>query len=144
MEQGAEDHPKGQQGDPDGSSPCQMAEKGSDDCAEYEKDQHPEMLEKPDPVGFVRSMPVLQLPGDADSDLADMVCGKGGGHRNALRLPEGIVLHGSDEVDGHLGYLNGSGITADISMAIRRVSHRMGSLCFTGFGSSSETTAPMR
>ena len=35
-----------------------------------------------------------------------MVGTEGGGHWNTFRLAEGIVLHGADEVDQHLGDLD--------------------------------------
>ena len=53
---------------------------------------------------------VFDKLGEPDGQLAQVVGAEGGGHGNALRLPEGVVLHGADEVDGDLSDLVGGGL----------------------------------
>lgn len=38
-----------------------------------------------------------------NSDLPQMVGTEGGGHGDFSGFPEGVVLHGGDQVDSHLG-----------------------------------------
>ena len=40
-----------------------------------------------------------------DADLPDVIGAEGRGHGYALRLTEGVVLHGADEIHHHLRYL---------------------------------------
>ncbi len=41
--------------------------------------------------------------GEKDTHLAHMVGAEGGGHGDALGFAEGVILHGADEIDHHLG-----------------------------------------
>ena len=106
MEQDAEQDTQGQQQHPQGLSQEQTAADGTDDRAAHKVHQHQEMLVQLLPVGLVGVPEVAQLHGQANADLAHMVGGEGGGHGRALSLPEGIILHGSNKIDGHLGNLH--------------------------------------
>ena len=41
--------------------------------------------------------------GKEDAHLTHMVGTEGGGHGDALGSAEGVILHGADEIDHHLG-----------------------------------------
>ena len=78
--------------------------------ADDEKQQHAQVHPQLGPVrGIVRAV-VAQLLGQPDADLADVIGGEGGRYRDALRLPEGVVLHGGDEVDRDLRDLHGRAV----------------------------------
>lgn len=110
VEQAGEDDAQGNNGQPDGLPHQQVAEDGAHNHARGEEKQHPGVGGQLSPVGLVAGMAVAQLLGQTHANLADVVGGEGGGHGDALGLPEGVVLHGGDEVDHHLGDLGGSGL----------------------------------
>src|SRR5699024_10769474 len=88
-----------QRGKPDGSSRKGVAAEHTDHAAEHEHRQHPQVLERPAKKrGVLFGEEVVQV----DAHLPDVVGAEGGGHRDALRLPEGVVLHRADKVDRHL------------------------------------------
>ncbi len=67
-----------------------------------------------------------------DADLPDVVCAEGRRHRYALRLTEGVILHGADEIHHHLRYLvrralrqQRGNTTAAISTMMNSVSQRI-------------------
>ena len=102
VEQREEDDPQRDHGEPDGPAHQQMAEDRARHGAQDEEKQHPAVAGQLAAVGFVGAVAVPQLLGQPDADLPDVVGGKGGGHRDALGLPEGIVLHRGHKVDDHL------------------------------------------
>lgn len=101
-----------------------MAEDRARHGAQDEEKQHPAVAGQLAAVGFVGAVAVPQLLGQPDADLPDVVGGKGGGHRDALGLPEGIVLHRGHKVDDHLQICTGavSGRNPSPSTAIISIS----------------------
>ena len=87
-----------------------MAEDRARHGAQDEEKQHPAVAGQLAAVGFVGAVAVPQRLGQPDADLPDVVGGKGGGHRDALGLPEGIVLHRGHKVDDHLADLHRRGL----------------------------------
>ena len=83
-----------------------MAEHRAGDDAGQEKSQHAKMPCQPQAVAFVIAVAVVPFLGQTDAHLPDVVGHKGGGHRYPFRLAEGIVLHGGQKIDGHLGNLH--------------------------------------
>ena len=60
------------------------------------------------PVRFVFRMKMLEFFCQSYPNLTDMVGYKCRCHRNALRLAEGIILHGGDKVDRYLEICTGA------------------------------------
>lgn len=92
---------------PDGFSKKKTAEESRDYAAENKGDQHDCMGPQPLKMG----RPFLGMADrfcKSDSHLPDVIGTEGGGHWNTFCLAEGIVLHGADEVDQHLGDLDRS------------------------------------
>ena len=52
----------------------------------------------------------VDYPDQSDAGLPDVVGTEGCGHRNTSSLPEGVVLHRTDEIDGDLGDLVRGGL----------------------------------
>ena len=60
------------------------------------------MLESLEQGSFIFFVDIF---GNADTELTHMVGTECGCHRNALCLTEGIILHGSNEIDSNLNNL---------------------------------------
>ena len=84
---------------PDCTTSKQIADDNANNTAAYKHTEHSEVVQHPfDKDGiFVRKKFVKM-----DSDLTDMVSTKSSCHRDSFRLAEGVVLHGTDKVDGNL------------------------------------------
>ena len=84
-----------------------MTGKHTDDPAEHKHPQHPQVAHRAFEEGKV---PFGQKVVQMDAHLAHMVGAEGGCHRDTFRLPEGVVLHRADKIDGNLRNLKGSGV----------------------------------
>ena len=104
VEQPDHHEPHGDQRQPDRLLLKEGTQEGQHRTAAEEAEQHTHM-DQPPCRG--RPIPFPDHLCQGDPHLPDMVGAEGGGHRDALRLPKGVVLHGGDEVDGHLNDLVG-------------------------------------
>lgn len=110
VQEGDEDDCEGEDGHPDGLAGYEAAEHRAHHRADGEEEQHARVARPLFAVGLVRASAVVQLLGEADADLADVVGDEGRGHGDALGLAEGVILHGGEEVYDDLGYLHRRGI----------------------------------
>lgn len=110
VEEGDEDDGEGNDGNPDRLADYEVAEYSAHDCADGEEEEHAGVARPLFAVGLVSVLPMPDLLGQADADLADVVCDKGCRNGDALRLAEGVVLHGGKEVYDDLGDLHRRGL----------------------------------
>ena len=90
---------------PYGFSQKAMAQERRRGAAGHEHGQHAEMNAHPSQM----TASFLRMPQgftEENAYLPDMVRTEGGRHGNAFRLAEGVVLHGTDEIDQYLGDLH--------------------------------------
>lgn len=76
-----------------------------DRSADYKGKQHPAMGEQlPDRI----LIPMADGMTGRNAHLTQMIGAKSGRHRDMLGLPKGVVLHGGNQIDRHLGNAVGS------------------------------------
>ena len=109
MQQIRQNDPQRDLREPDSPSHKPAAQEGRHHAARRERAQHPQVGPQPPGAGGVPS-PAGRQPVQGYPHLPDMVRAEGGRHRNALGLPEGVVLHGAHEVDQNLSDLDRRGL----------------------------------
>lgn len=100
IEQLEEDDPKWNEREPDGPSCKHQAQECGQGTSCHEDGQHTDM--QPYPAGKHFIVRMLDRFDNMDAKLTYMIRTEGGGHRNAARLPECVVLHRAQDVDRDL------------------------------------------